>query len=140
MTKRVRHWCVVDQDGVSFVTTEGRRRPRPVPGFPRPAQVERLPGDFETRVRGRWVLDRARAIDSAHIADHGPDAIVRAHAIKAVEASLILSGIAVNGLIAAEARALGIDAGELAATIAAKTAPLMKAEVARRVAKSGSEQ
>ncbi len=135
---RIRYWRVVDADGVSFVTTTGRSRPKRAKGYPWPVLVDRLPGSFEDFVRGRWVKNMARAIDADHLAKHGPDAIARAHAIKAVEAGLMLAGAKVDGMIAAEARALGADPVALAQAVADKTAALIEAEVARRVAKANN--
>jgi hypothetical protein len=127
----MRYFRIEDADGISFGRASADSH------LPKGAvEVPRMPKSFEDWRDGRWVRDEAAAIDEAHLGKHGRDAIARAHAIKAVEAGLMLGGVAVDGLIAAEAKACGIAPTDLAKSVAEHTSPLIKAEVARRRAKS----
>lgn len=92
------------------------------------------PGERVDPKTGAITLDAALEADMK--AD--PRAVERAHAQKAIEAVLILSGVELKaGLLFAEADALGLDLRELAATVEAKARQATEAEIARRVAKSG---
>lgn len=123
-----RYWFVAREN--SFEITAGDQDP------PKGAvEVDRLPGPFETIVDGEWIVDTDRKIDAEHLAKHGRDAIERAHAAKAIEAMLILAGVPVDGLIAAEAKVAGVDPIELAKTIDDKAKGLRRAELSRRRAK-----
>ena len=103
--------------------------------------VERFGEADERLVDGAWQTFAAAvpaAIDAAHCANHGPLAIDMAHIQKAIEAQLILSGTDLpQGIVAAEAAALGLDISDLAATIVARQAATNAPEIARRVAKAG---
>lgn len=79
---------------------------------------------------------RAKRIDQGHRADHGALSINMAHIQKAVEAQLILQGVALpDGLVAGEAAATGIAVHDLAAIIVERQAEANAIEIARRVAK-----
>jgi hypothetical protein len=70
-----------------------------------------------------------------------PEHIASVHLQKAVEASLILSGVTLtHGLLAAEAEALGIKIEDLAEQVAAKREQERELEVARRLAKAKIEE
>jgi len=81
--------------------------------------------------------------DDVAIAHHAlpADHIARAHAIKAIEAVLILSGVPLtHGLIVEEAAALGIDPPALAAAVHAQGEAMRRAEVNRRTAKASASK
>lgn len=76
--------------------------------------------------------------DAAARADFeaGQDHIARAHAVKEIEARLIVAGVALDGLLKAESDALGIDLEELAALVLERAEAFKQKEVNRRVMKS----
>ncbi len=100
----------------------------------RSRRIERAPGEFE-RIdgRGRIERDEAAEIDARFGAEH----IAAARAAKLAEARIILAGVAIDGLVAAEAAVRGVAVDELAATIVAKAEPLAAAEIERISAKAG---
>lgn len=98
-------------------------------------QIPRLPDDGETwdSAAGVFRKDNAIAADMAVPAQHKE----HAHLLKSLEASVILSGFMLtHGLIAEEARALGIATIDLARTIAQRDAEFRAREIARRVTKT----
>lgn len=105
----------------------------------REVEVDRWAAPGEHWIDGQWqVADHdavVAAIDAAHLADHGLEALARAHATKATEARLILAGVAVNGWVAAEARLTGEDMTTLAERIVAKDQAALEIEMERRRAK-----
>lgn len=98
--------------------------------------IERAPGlgeriDPET---GAITLDNGLLADL----NADPEAVKRAHAVKAAEAALILSGASLTcGLLFDEAQALGIALADLAQQVIDAAAADRAAEVARRVLKAG---
>ena len=102
--------------------------------------VDRFGAPDERFIDGAWVRYAPAvpaAVDAAHLADNGPLSIDMAHIQKAVEAQLIATGVSLpSGLVAAEAAALDMDIGDLAAAIVAKQAEANAIEVARRIAKT----
>ena len=137
MADAFKHYRMIGLDGtVQYRTVAGDALPpRWSPGTPRPVQVPRLPEDFEDwdEQQGRFVCNEAARGDH----EAGPDAISRAHDQKALEALLINAGIKVDGMLAAEARALRLPLEELALQVAAKLRPEIEAEVTRRKKKKG---
>lgn len=131
-----RWFLIVQPDGSHLYVNRPSNAlpPRWAAGQSRPVEVPRAPQagerwDFAT---GAFILDGEVAADfnagSAHIA--------RAHAIKAVEAALILSGVRLtHGHIAEEAAATGIPIMDLAASAHAASAQFRARELARRVSK-----
>ncbi|WP_425230197.1 hypothetical protein [Sphingomonas sp.] len=104
--------------------------------------VERFgrPGERLNPATGAWVADaaaQAAAIDAAYLADHGVDAIARAHAAKEAEARCIIAGVAIDGRVAAEAELRGVTAEVLARLIVAKADAAAAAEFTRIQAKLG---
>jgi len=77
----------------------------------------------------------AARVDIEHAHHHGAHAIALAHATKAIEARLILAGVPIDGLLAAEARDGGQDVADLARTVAAKAAEADTHELDRIAAK-----
>lgn len=97
--------------------------------------IPRLPDVGETwnAVSGTFRKDNAVAADMGVPADHKE----RAHILKSLEASVILSGFLLDhGLIAEEARALGISTAELARQVAQNDAEFRAREIARRITKT----
>lgn len=134
-----RYFLISDADGDSYVIWEKDGLPPTDRKFPKPIAIDRLPESFERwdRKARRFVRDEAAAIDEAH----GSAAIARAHARKAIEADLILSGVAIpKGLLSAEAEATGQAIEELAAAVAAHTATEIAAEVERIVGKRAVQE
>lgn len=114
-------WVLLNPDGTtaaSLVMLEGETpvgNLRDNPGNLDAVQVQRWGwrGERIDRATGLWHMvdadEELAAVDAAHLADHGPYAICDAHISKLLEARVIIAGIAVEGYVAAEARALGID-------------------------------
>ncbi len=128
-----RYFFTVDQDGPSYVTTTTGKEPRRLKGFPAPVEVPRMPGKHERwdKGLGRFVLDSAAEIDELYAIQRGAAAIAQARAMKALEARLILAGVAIDGFVAAEARATGQDPIELASIITEKALADVVAEAGR---------
>lgn len=132
-----RFFLIKEPDGDSYVSWYGEGAPCPPSGCPEPIELPRLPEAYE-----RWdesvqafVRDDIQQIDDEYRALHGADAIAQIHALKAMEATLIISGIQVDGMLKSEAEATGVDLNTLAQAVAAKAAAQRNAEVERRVAK-----
>lgn len=95
-------------------------------------EIPRLPRIGEGWHDGRFVTDAEFLADAAVPADH----IDRAHAIKAVEAALILSGVHLKaGLLFDEAEATGVALKALAQAAYGHAAAFRKREIERRIAK-----
>ncbi|MES2754892.1 MAG: hypothetical protein V4659_09530 [Pseudomonadota bacterium] len=125
-------WRVDGPDGVEFVT----RRPSARAGYSAPVAVDRAPGPFEDFIDGKWVVDHERAIDAAHLAAHGSDAIKLAHARKATEAAIVMAGgVVTGGLLAREATLTGQLLPALAKAVLARAEAAAASEVARIDAK-----
>lgn len=133
----MKYFLVTDADGDNYVRWDGEGLPPSPADYPAPIELPRMPGAFEhfDVEAGEFACDHAARIDDEYLATNGGDAIARAHALKAVEASLILSGVQIDGLLSAEADATGQDVTDLAAIVATKAATMRAAEVARIVAK-----
>ncbi|MGX7896900.1 hypothetical protein [Tsuneonella sp. HG222] len=100
-------------------------------------EVDRWPGPFETLVNGRWQVDSRGLADwkagVAHIAE--------ARALKFLEAQLVLAGIALpQGLLAAEAAAIGVKPKDLAKDVIAKRAAFVAKERTRQRGQAGHEE
>ena len=108
-------------------------------GLPPGAQaVPRAPEMGETwdPVAGAFVLDPLARVEAGLGAGH----VSTVHPVKAMEAAVILSGMALShGFLAEEAAALGMDLLDLAAQVHAKAAGLRSAEIARREAKTAQK-
>ena len=108
---------------------EGGEVPKGGQRVPRPPE----PGETWNKARRQWVLNLADAADF-HFSRAD---IETAHAIKAVEAAMILSGFDLShGMLADEAKALGVDLKALAVTVHEKTADLRSKEAGRRMMKA----
>lgn len=134
MTK---YFLVQDSDGDNYVRWDGEGPPPSPEGYPTPVELPRFPEPYEhfDVVAGVFVRNDALRIDDEFRAAHGREAIAQAHALKTIEATLILSGVPIDGLLSAEAAATGKDITALAQLVASKAADQREAEVARRVAK-----
>ncbi len=102
--------------------------------------LPRLPEAGERWDGAAFVCDDEIAADLDIPVNH----IARAHAVKQVEAALILSGYALtHGLLAEEAAANGLDLAELAQSVLANAAEFRALEAARRqrkwAARNGGE-
>jgi hypothetical protein len=130
-----KHYRIVRVDGsVEYRTVKADALPpRWERTGPRPIEVPRLPEAFEDwdEVTGKFVVDMAAKAD----AEAGLEAIQAAHARKAIEAVMLSAGLAVDGMLAAEAKALGVPLDDLVAQVLAKAEDAVTAEVARRLAK-----
>jgi hypothetical protein len=91
--------------------------------------------DFERCAIVPVVEGELARIDQAHLADHGPLSIALAHIEKRIEARLILTGVQIDGMVAAEARETGQDATALARAIVAAADRARSVELERIVAK-----
>lgn len=131
-----RWFLIVQSDGSHLYVNRpaGALPPRWTAEQSRPVEVPRAP-----RAGERWDFTaRAFVLDGEVAADFeaGPAHISRAHAIKAVEAALILSGIRLtHGHFAEEADATGIPIMDLAASAHTASAQFRARELARRVSK-----
>lgn len=131
----LKHYRLVGPDGsIQYRSVPADALPpRWEPGAPRPVQVPRLPDDFEDwdAEAGRFVANAGARAD----AEAGAAAIARAHARKAIEAMMINSGFSVQGMLSAEAAALGIPLRTLAAQVDNKAREEVQAEITRRIEK-----
>ncbi|WP_337846820.1 hypothetical protein [Sphingomonas sp.] len=135
----MRYFLLREPDGDSYVSWDRDDLPSATPGCSKPIEVPRLPEAFE-----RWdvdayafVRDEIAAIDAVH----DPVAVARAHARKALEADLILSGFELPvSLLAAEAAATGQSIDDLARVVANRARADIEAEVARIVAKRAARR
>lgn len=87
---------------------------------------------------GAWVVNVERGEDwenKRHLAMMGSAAIDQAHAVKSIEARLMLAGVMLDGLVAAEAAATDQEPLDLAEIIVAQSDVDNAAEVARIVAR-----
>lgn len=132
-----RYFLVQDSDGDNYVRWEGEGLPPSHEDYPAPVELPRFPEPYEhfDVEAGEFVRNDALRIDEAYRAAHGMEAIAQAHALKTIEATLILSGVPIDGLLSAEAAATGKDITTLAQLVADRAAGQREAEVARRVAK-----
>lgn len=117
MTQEI--WALVRRDGT--VAWQGFRDASDLEIAPEPGTVliavDRLVDPWERidQVTGQVSEDvaaRLTAIDAAHRADHGDDAIARGRTVKLVEAMVIATtGQRIEGVLSAEAalRGIGID-------------------------------
>lgn len=135
-----RFFLINDGDGESYVIWDKPGKP-PVPeGFAAPVKVPRLPTDYERwdKTARKFVCDTVSKIDAEHLASHGSNAIAQAHALKALEARLILAGVPLDGVLSAEADATGQELIVLARTVAEKASAARDVEVNRIVAKQAA--
>lgn len=132
-----RFFLIRDRDGENYVRWEREGVPPSPEGYPAPVELPRFPEAYEhfDAEAGVFVRNDALRIDDEFRAAHGTGAIAQAHALKAIEATLILSGVSIDGLLKAEADATGRDITVLAQLVADRAASQREAEVARRVAK-----
>ena len=136
-------WVLLAADGsvAAQVHTRRGRTPREDGSNPdelREVEVNRFGEVHERFVKGRWIVDPERAaelVDVDHRQARGPHAIAIAHAVKAIEARLLLAGVAIDGLLAAEARATGQDLHELAQAVIAAANAADQYEIDRIAAK-----
>ena len=138
-------WILIDEDGA--LAAQLILAPRETPGEGdnphglRSYRVKRFAraGEQYDPQAKRWkmvdVERAADALDAAHRADYGPGAIDAARQFKALEARIMLAGVALDGMVAAEAIATGQDPMALARSIARAAAQNDKAEIARIIAK-----
>lgn len=102
-------------------------------------RLPRLPraGEHWHAGTAEFVRDEVAALSLALPADH----VACVHAIKAVEASIVLSGVALtHGMLAEEARAIGVAIEDLARQVAEHGALQRAVEVARRKVKLEGKQ
>ena len=89
--------------------------------------------DFEDVTEAGRTRDMRAATDS----HYGREAIDKAHAQKALEAAMVLSGVNLTcGILVEEAEAIGMTLHDLAALVHEKTREFREAEVARREIKT----
>lgn len=96
--------------------------------------VDEIPtGDFEAHCPREGVIkcDKAAKADR----DAGREHIAFAHAMKAVEARLYLAGVEIDGMLRAEADALGVPLEQLARAVDEKARTAIETEVTRRMMK-----
>lgn len=108
--------------------------PEEEPLPPGAIRIPRLPEGGETwhPATGQFRKDNSIAADMVVPADHKE----HAHLLKSLEASIILSGFMLtHGLLAEEARAIGVTTIDLARTVAQRDAEFRAREIARRVTK-----
>lgn len=133
----MKYFLLRDQDGDNYVRWAGEGLPPYPDGYPEPIELDRMPEGYERydEATGTFVRDDHQRIDDEYRASRGADAIAQVRALKSIEATLILSGVTVEGLLHAEAEATGQNVVELAQIVADKAAEQRDAEVARIVAK-----
>lgn len=97
-------------------------------------RVDPITGQASTDVEARLA-----AIDAAHIADHGPDAIARGRSIKLAEALVVnATGLPIDGILSAEATLRGISIEEMAQRVIDAAAADRAIELGRMAAKAGN--
>lgn len=137
-------WALVRSDGT--LAWQGFRDgagPDPEPGAVLIA-IDRLVEPWERidPVTGQVWTDlaaRLDAIDAAHLADHGPDAIARGRAVKLAEAFVIAAtGKHVDGVLSAEAELRGVGVDELSRRVIAAAQRDRDIEIARMRAKEAA--
>ncbi len=133
----MKYYLLRDQDGDNYVRWAGEGLPPYPDGYPEPIELPRFPAAYERfdEASGAFVSDEHQRIDDEYRASRGADSIAQVRALKSIEATLILSGVTVQGLLSAEAEATGQNVEELAQIVADKAAEQRDAEVARIVAK-----
>lgn len=133
----MKYFLLRDQDGDNYVRWAGEGVPPYPDGYPEPIELPRFPEPYERydEASGTFLRDDHQRIDDEYRALRGADAIAQVRALKSLEATLILSGVTVEGLLHAEAEATGQSVEELAQIVADKAAEQRDAEVARIVAK-----
>lgn len=138
----MKYFLVRDHDGENYVRWLGEGLPPHPADCPAPIELPRFPNAYE-----RWdesaqtfVRDDLRRIDDEYRTLHGADAIAQIHALKAMEATLILSGVPVDGMLKSEAEATGVGIADLAEAVVAKATAQRNAEVERRVAKESARK
>lgn len=130
MTQYIHYIEISQLTGEKSYSSVPEGTPIPAGAIPVACQPEQ---DFQAHNEtGEMVIDHAGLADATAGAEH----IAFAHLVKSVEARMILSGIAVQGLLTAEAEALGIGVEDLAAQVQAKADAFVQAEIARRLAKT----
>lgn len=130
-------WIVERPDGARevFLSEPDPVRDAPIARF---ARARRLPSacgseDWSFTHR-RWVTNADRALalaDRNHLDTHGANAIDYARLAKAMEARQLLAGVAIDGIVAAEAAQEGVAILDLARTIVAKADAAHAPELAR---------
>lgn len=82
---------------------------------------------------------RIAAIDAAHVADNGPDAIARGRTLKLLEALVIeATGRPVDGVLSVEAALRGIDVADMARVVIDAAEQHRSIEIARMRAKAAA--
>jgi hypothetical protein len=112
-------------EGAYHVLTKGQALPKGA------VKVPRLPKDGESwdPKKKKLVRDDGLAADMEIGADHR----TTVHQLKALEAAVILSGfVLTHGLLAEEAKAIGVEVQDLARQVHDKAAALRKLETRRR--------
>lgn len=136
-------WILIDADGNVRAQVQTRRGRTPTADGSNPdgyseVRVQRFGEHYERWDGRRWITNveaYASMVDHQHADRHGAHAIAIAHATKAIEARLILAGVAIDGLLAAEARATGQDLAVLARVVAVAAAAAGQHEIERIAAK-----
>lgn len=144
MTEQI--WALIRSDGtIEWQGHIGPDEPEIEPGpgavlvaldrFAEPwERVDPITGQASTDVEARLA-----AIDAAHIADHGPDAIARGRSIKLAEALVVnATGLPIDGILSAEATLRGISIEEMAQRVIDAAAADRAIELGRMAAKAGN--
>ena len=116
---------LVGPDGVDECRVLGERETMPEGAV----AIPRLPAMHE-----HWDRDAGEfVVDEEALADHGLTGHkAMAHAMKITEARLLLAGVAIDGILSAEADIAGIAPNELAEMVLAKAEPFVALELERR--------
>lgn len=129
-------WIVEHADGD---VTQHHEMPNTagIDGGRRSAKTPRM-GDLEIErwdwKRKRWIdipEGQAARLDIVHRTQRGSEAITYARMFKLMEARLIRAGVAIDGLLKAEADAIGQTVEALASTVIENAAEFDAAEVSR---------
>lgn len=102
-------------------------------------RVDPITGQVSTDVEARLA-----AIDAAHIADHGPDAIARGRALKFLEALIVgTTGQEISGILSEEAALRGVTISTMAQMVVEAARVDRDIEIARMrekvIARSGDD-
>lgn len=130
----MKYFLIKDYEGDNYVMWEGDNTPPYNEDFGLPIEIPRMPSEHEhwDTSTNSFVCNQKALIDETY----GQAAIAAAHARKAIEADMILSGVSLpKGMLAAEAEATGQDILELAKIVANKSKSIVEAEIERIVAK-----